>query len=61
MDIDYNIFRGLYTGFLLILFVGIFAWAYSKKRKKSFDEAAHLIFDNDDTPIHKSGSGKHDA
>lgn len=59
MDIDYNTFRGLYTGFLIILFVGIFIWAYSKKRRKSFDEAASIIFDDKDAHIHKSDSGSH--
>lgn len=65
MDIDYNTFRGIYTGFLLFLFIGIFIWAYSKKRKSSFDEAANLIFDhentNEKTHVHQSNLRKHDS
>ncbi|QFI54749.1 cbb3-type cytochrome oxidase subunit 3 [Aeromonas simiae] len=41
---DYGTFRGLYTLLLIILMVGIILWAFSKRRKASFDEAANLIF-----------------
>ncbi len=41
---DINTIRGLGTLFALIAFVGLFFWAYSSKRKKSFDEAASLPF-----------------
>lgn len=41
---DINDLRGLSTLFLLICFIGMCIWAYSKKRKKSFDEAANLPF-----------------
>jgi len=41
---DLNDIRGWHTVILLILFVGIVFWAYSKRRKKSFDEAANLPF-----------------
>jgi cytochrome c oxidase cbb3-type subunit 4 len=42
---------------MFITFIGIVLWAWSSKRKKSFDEAAHLPFDEDDdiTPTSKSG------
>ncbi len=39
---DINTFYGLITLVLLIIFLGIVFWAYSGKRKKSFDEAAQL-------------------
>ncbi|MCC5809446.1 MAG: cbb3-type cytochrome c oxidase subunit 3 [Ectothiorhodospiraceae bacterium] len=39
---DINTFYGLITLVLLVLFLGIVIWAYSGKRKKSFDEAAQL-------------------
>ena len=45
---DINDFRAWHTVFLLILFLGIVWWAYSKKRKKSFDEAANLPFADED-------------
>jgi len=41
---DINDFRGLSTLFLMIAFIGLCFWAYSKKRKKTFDEAANLPF-----------------
>ena len=41
---DINDLRGLSTLFLMITFIGLCFWAYSSKRKKSFDEAAHLPF-----------------
>ena len=41
---DINDLRGLSTAFLLFAFIGLCFWAYSKKRKKAFDEAANLPF-----------------
>ena len=41
---DINDLRGLSTLFLMITFIGMCFWAYSSKRKKTFDEAAHLPF-----------------
>ena len=37
-----QIFNGLMTGLLLIIFVGICLWSWSSKRKDSFDRMAHL-------------------
>ncbi|MCP4325196.1 MAG: cbb3-type cytochrome c oxidase subunit 3 [Psychromonas sp.] len=42
---DFATFNGLYTLFLIIIFVGLIFWAYSKKHKKSFDNIANSIFD----------------
>jgi cytochrome c oxidase cbb3-type subunit 4 len=41
---DINDLRGLSTLLLMISFIGLCIWAYSKKRKKTFDEAANLPF-----------------
>lgn len=41
---DINILRGLAIIFCMIAFFGIVFWAYSSKRKCSFDEAANLPF-----------------
>ena len=47
---DINDLRGLSTLFLFFAFLGLCIWAYSSKRKKSFDEAANLPFaDEGDT------------
>lgn len=42
---DINILRGISTGLLLIIFIGYCFWAYSSKRKKAFNEAELLPFD----------------
>lgn len=44
---DINDFRGLATIFTMIAFFGIVIWAYSGKRKKKFDEAANLPFEDE--------------
>ena len=41
---DINDFRSLTTVLAFIAFIGIVIWAWGKKRKKSFDDAANLPF-----------------
>jgi cytochrome c oxidase cbb3-type subunit 4 len=41
---DINDLRGISTAFLMVAFIGLCIWAYSSKRKNSFDEAANLPF-----------------
>ncbi|WP_136253618.1 cbb3-type cytochrome oxidase subunit 3 [Onishia niordana] len=41
---DMGTFRGITTLLILIAFIGIVVWAYSKRRRRDFDEAAHLPF-----------------
>ncbi len=41
---DINDLRGLSTLFLMISFIGMCFWVYSRKRKQSFDAAANLPF-----------------
>lgn len=45
---DINDIRAWQTTLLLIAFIGIVIWAFSKRRKKSFDEAANLPFADED-------------
>lgn len=45
---DINDLRGLSTVFLLVTFIGLVIWAYSKRQKQSFDEAANLPFADDE-------------
>src|SRR5690606_20867143 len=48
-DMDWGIAVGVVTGVLLVAFLGIVAWAWSRKRKKDFDEAARYpLFDEGD-------------
>ncbi|MCH2056515.1 MAG: CcoQ/FixQ family Cbb3-type cytochrome c oxidase assembly chaperone [Thalassotalea sp.] len=44
---DYGTLRGLIALLILALFIIIVVWAYSKKRKTSFDDAANSIFEED--------------
>ncbi len=41
---DINDLRGLSTALLMVSFIGLCFWAYSGKRRKSFEEAANLPF-----------------
>lgn len=45
-----GIVNGVLTLVLLILFLGICAWAWSSRNKETFDKMAHLPLD-DDTEI----------
>lgn len=60
---DMGTFRGLLTLVLLMAFLGITWWAYSKRRKKEFDEAANLPFADDDEglPNRDHRAFKHEA
>ena len=51
---DINDLRGLSTLFLMISFIGLCFWAYSSKRKKTFDDAANLPFADEDLGQHRT-------
>lgn len=56
---DYGTLHGVVTIVVMLTFVGIFAWAYSSRRKKQFDEAANLVFSDEDSKVMKdSGEQK---
>lgn len=44
---DIGVFRGLVTGVLLVLFIWLTVWTWSKRRQKAFDEAASLPLEDD--------------
>jgi len=44
---DWGTAMGVITAVLLIAFLGVVVWAYSKKRRRSFDEAARLPLQDD--------------
>ncbi len=59
MDI-YTLY-GLITLLLLVLFLGIVFWAYSGRRKESFDEAAQLALDeNREPPSYRQENSRHE-
>lgn len=45
---DMGTFRGITTLLIMVAFIGVVIWAYSKRRKKDFDEAANLPFADDE-------------
>jgi cytochrome c oxidase cbb3-type subunit 4 len=45
---DINTVRGISTIIVMIVFLGICLWAYSGSKKKDFDDAANLPFQDDD-------------
>lgn len=45
---DTNDWRSLFTVLSLLVFLGIVAWAYSRRSKAAFDEAAMLPFTEDE-------------
>lgn len=49
MNLDFGSLHSAWTVLLVIVFIGIVAWAYGRKRKADFDEAANLPL-NDDAP-----------
>ena len=55
---DYGTMQGIITLVLILVFVGIFAWAYSSRRQKQFDEAANLVF-SDEQHQNAKDSGEH--
>lgn len=44
---DYGIVGSIFTVLVLVFFIGIVIWAFSKKSQKGFDEAANLVFDDE--------------
>jgi cytochrome c oxidase cbb3-type subunit IV len=52
---DINDLRSIFTVLAFIAFIGIVWWAYSDRRKATYDAAAMLPLD-DDSPFVPSGS-----
>ena len=44
---DINVIRGIFTLLLMLIFVGICLWAYSRARKTDFAQAANLPLEED--------------
>lgn len=55
---DYGTFQGILTIIVMLAFVGIVAWAYSSRRQKSFDEAANLVFSDEEIGKKLKDSGE---
>lgn len=55
---DYGTLQGIITIVVMLTFVGIFAWAYSSRRQKQFDEAANLVFSDEEISKASKDSGE---
>ncbi|SIN85961.1 CcoQ/FixQ family Cbb3-type cytochrome c oxidase assembly chaperone [Salinivibrio sp. ES.052] len=57
---DIGTFHSIWTVVIFVSFIGIVVWAYSKRQKKSFDEAANLIFadEEQEKSNHKTGDNR---
>ncbi|MFT7400409.1 MAG: cytochrome c oxidase cbb3-type subunit 4 [Rheinheimera aquimaris] len=47
MLMEYATLHSIFTVILFVGFVAFVIWAYSKKRKSDFDQAANLVFDDE--------------
>jgi len=54
--------QSLVTLLFIIVFIGVVIWAYSRKRKKDFNEAANLPLNEPEQPVqHNTHSrGEHE-
>lgn len=53
---DINLFHSLWTVVLIVIFIGIVLWAWSDRRKESFNEAAQLPLEDDELSHHAGES-----
>jgi cytochrome c oxidase cbb3-type subunit 4 len=44
---DINTFRGIVTGVLLLLFLALIGWAWSKRRTQAFEAAARAPLEDE--------------
>lgn len=45
---DQGIIGSIFTVIVFIAFIGVVYWAFSKRNKDRFDEAANLVFDDEE-------------
>lgn len=46
---DINDFRGLITAVVFLAFIGVSFWAFSKRKKSSFEQNARIPFNDEVT------------
>lgn len=44
---DHGTLSGIVTALLILMFIGVIAWAWNGRRRKDFEEAARLPLDED--------------
>ena len=61
MLMEYSTIHSIFTVILFVGFVAFVIWAYSKKRKSDFDQAANLVFDDEQkAPERKKQESDHE-
>ena len=50
MEFDINLVRSISTVLSLLVFLGLMLWAFNKRRKPAFEEAAQVPLQYDDVP-----------
>ncbi|GLR70048.1 cbb3-type cytochrome oxidase subunit 3 [Agaribacter marinus] len=50
---DQGIIGSIFTVIVFVSFVGVVIWAFSSRNKDRFDEAANLVFDDDEDATNK--------
>lgn len=58
---DIGTFRGITTLLIMVAFLGVVFWAYSKRRKKDFDEAKNLPFADEEDRQRRDASDSQDS
>ena len=53
---DYQTLRGVISAILLVMFLAVIWWAYDKRQKGRFDQAANSIFDDERPAKSKASS-----
>ncbi|GAC29293.1 cbb3-type cytochrome oxidase subunit 3 [Brumicola pallidula] len=48
---DQGTIGSIFTVIVFVSFVGVCYWAFSSRNKKNFDEAANLVFDDEEHKI----------
>ena len=48
---DFNDMRAYFSVIMFALLIGIYIWAWSKKRKQDFNEASNLPFNEPEQPL----------
>ena len=55
---DMDVFRGLMTGALLLLFIGLGIWTWSRGRTETFEAAASMALDDSPLPAQNDTRGQ---
>ncbi len=56
------IFHSVWTVVVLVTFIGIIFWAFSKKRRAAFDHAANLLLEDEQvSTVNRQNPGRDDV